>query len=236
MTKPKSKYKTYDEITNFSLIARRYFINNFYDGILTVFGILLGFFVLLIKDLPQHSISSAYILITGFSTSITMFFSGISGSYLSEKAEQKKMHIDLDKAMGLLNNEVPEELDIEEEEREIEKAMLKPVRLKRERKKKEKQKKVKSLYKKAENFASIVVSLVNGLAPFLGGLMPLIPFFLVLEAEFMTFMYSFVIIFIGIIFLGFFVGRISKESKIKSILQMLIAFTFTMIIALLFLG
>ena len=236
MTKPKSKFKTYDEITNFSLIARRYFINNFYDGILTVFGILLGFFVLLIKDLPENSISSAYILITGFSTSITMFFSGISGSYLSEKAEQKKMHADLDKAMGLLNNDVPEEVDIDEEEKEIEKAMLKPVRLKREKKKKEKQKKIKSIHNKAENFASLVVSFVNGVAPFLGGLMPLIPFFIVLEADFMTFIYSFVIIFICIIFLGFFVGHISKESKIKSILQMLLAFTFTMIIVVSFLG
>ena len=236
MTKPMSKYKTYDEITNFSLIARRYFINNFYDGILTVFGILLGFFVLLIKDLHENSISSAYILLTGFSTSITMFFSGISGSYLSEKAEQKKMQSDLDKAMGLLNNDAPEEVNIEEEEREIEKAMLKPVRLKREKRKKEKRKKVKSIYKKAENFASIVVALVNGLAPFLGGLLPLIPFLIVNEAEFITFVYSFVIIFISIIFLGLFVGQISKESKIKSIIQMLGAFTLTLIIVVLFLG
>jgi len=236
MSKPKSKYKTYDEITHFSLIARRYFINNFYDGILTVFGILLGFFVLIIKDLPAHSISSIYILLTGLSTSITMFFSGISGSYLSEKAEQKKMHTDLEKAMGLLNNEQPEERDIEEEQREIEKAMLKQVRLKREKRKKEKRKQVKSIYKKAENFASLVVSFVNGFAPFLGGLMPLIPFFIVPEANFITFLFSFVIIFFCIIFLGFFVGQISKESRIKSILQMLFAFTLTMVIVILFLG
>jgi len=236
MSKPKSKYKIYDEITNFSLIARRYFINNFYDGILTVFGILLGFFVLIIKDLPEHSISSTYILLTGFSTSITMFFSGISGSYLSEKAEQKKMHTDLDKAMGLLNNDVTEDLDIEEEEKEIEKAMLKPVRLKREKRKRKKRKRVKSIYRKAENFASIVVSFVNGVAPFLGGLMPLIPFFFVPEANFYTFLSSFVIIFFCIIFLGLFVGRISKESRIKSIIQMLGAFSITMIIVILFLG
>jgi len=145
------------------------------------------------------------------------------------------MYIDLEKAMGQLSNEELEELDIIEEEKEIEKAMLKPVRLKREQSKKIEQKKAKSIYKKAENFASIVVSLVNGLAPFLGGLMPLIPFFLVPKAEFMTFIYSFIIIFFCIILLGFFVGRISKQSKIKSILQMLFAFTITMIIAILFL-
>ena len=241
MSKPMSKFKTYDKITHFSLIARRYFINNFYDGILTVFGILLGFFVLILKDLPEHSISSIYILLTGLSTSITMFFSGISGSYLSEKAEQKKMHTDLDKAMGLLNNEQSEEHDIEEEQREIEKAMLKQVQLKSEKRKKVKRKKVKrkkvkSIYRKAENYASIVVSFVNGVAPFLGGLMPLIPFFFVPEANFITFLFSFIIIFFCIIFLGIFVGRISKESKIKSILQMLLAFTLTMVIVILFLG
>jgi predicted membrane protein (TIGR00267 family) len=165
-----------------------------------------------------------------------MFFSGISGSYLSEKAEQKKMHSDLDKAMGLFNNEAQEVLDIEEEEKEIEKAMLMPVHLEREKRKKEKRKSVRSIYEKAENFASLIVSFINGLAPFLGGLMPLIPFFLVAEAEFLTFIYSFVIIFFCIVFLGIFVGQISKESKIKSILQMLFAFTLTMVIVVLFLG
>lgn len=236
MSRRKSKFKTYDEITNYSIIARRYFINNFYDGILTVFGILLGFFVLILKDLPQPKISSTYILLTGFSTSITMFFSGISGSYLSEKAEQKRMHADLDKAMGVLNKDEPEEFDYEKEEKEIQKAMLKPIRLKREKRKERKQKKNNVIYKKAGTFASIVVSFVNGFAPFLGGLMPLIPFFIVPEAGIVTFITSFVIILICIIFLGVFVGRISKESKIKSILQMLFAFTLTMIIVVLFLG
>lgn len=236
MSRRKSKFKTYDEITNYSIIARRYFINNFYDGILTVFGILLGFFVLILKDLPQPTISSIYILLPGFSTSITMFFSGISGSYLSEKAEQKRMHADLDKAMGVLNKDEPEEFDYEKEEKEIQKAMLKPIRLKREKRKERKQKKNNVIYKKAGTFASIVVSFVNGFAPFLGGLMPLIPFFIVPEAGIVTFITSFVIILICIIFLGVFVGRISKESKIKSILQMLFAFTLTMIIVVLFLG
>jgi len=236
MSKIKSKLQMYDKITRFSKIARRYFINNIYDGILTVSGILIGFFVLILKDLPNMTISSIYILLTGLSTSITMFFSGISGSYLSERAEQKKTHIELDKAMGRLNNEIPEMLKIEEEEREIEKAMLIQVRLKREKRKKENRKQVKSIYIKAQNFASLVVSLVNGVAPFLGGLMPLIPFFIVPEANFFMFLISFAIIFFCLILLGIFVGRISQESRIKSILQMLLAFTLTMVIVILFLG
>lgn len=42
MSKIKSKIKIYNDITNFSEIARRYFINNFYDGALTILGIVLG--------------------------------------------------------------------------------------------------------------------------------------------------------------------------------------------------
>ncbi|MCP4764488.1 MAG: hypothetical protein GY870_22120, partial [archaeon] len=229
MAQLKSKIKIYNEITNFSVIAQRYFINNFYDGILTIFGILLGFFVLILKDLPEHQISSIYIILTGFSTALTMFFSGISGSYLSEKAEQNKMHADMEKAMGIYNDKETPILDREIEEREIQKAMLKPIHIQEEKKKEKKKKKVKSLYSKAENFASFVVSCVNGFAPFFGGLMPLIPFFFISEAVYTTFILSFVIIFFCIVFLGFFVGKISKVSILKSILQMLFAFTITML-------
>jgi len=44
------KIKTYSRITNLWGVARRYFVNNFYDGMLTVLGILLGFFVVLLKE------------------------------------------------------------------------------------------------------------------------------------------------------------------------------------------
>ena len=83
------KAKTYAKITNLWPIARRYFVNNFYDGMLTVLGILLGFFVLILKG-DQPSIDSNLVVLTGFGSSISMFISGLTGSYLSEKAEQKK--------------------------------------------------------------------------------------------------------------------------------------------------
>jgi len=227
----RKKIKTYNEITDFSLIARRYFINNFYDGALTVLGILLGFFTIL---KTQPTIPSTYVILTGLGTAISMLISGISGSYLSEKAEQKKSHADLDKAMGLISEEDQEEIDRKKEEEAITKAMMKPVKIKPRLKKAER--KVKSIHEKAESFAGKVVAIVNGGSPFLGGLIPLIPFFMVAEASAITFMMSFMIIFLCIVFLGIFLGKISKDSIIKNILQMMVAFVLTMVIIVMFLG
>ena len=81
--------KTYAKITNLWGIARRYFVNNFYDGMLTVLGILLGFLILILKE-DQTSIDSHLVILTGLGSSISMLISGLTGSYLSEKAEQKK--------------------------------------------------------------------------------------------------------------------------------------------------
>ncbi|GAG65884.1 unnamed protein product, partial [marine sediment metagenome] len=44
------RFKTYAKISDFGSIARRYFVNNFYDGMLTIIGILLGFFILIFKE------------------------------------------------------------------------------------------------------------------------------------------------------------------------------------------
>ena len=92
------KFKTYSKITNLWAIARRYFVNNFYDGMLTVLGILLGFFTLILKE-GEVAVASHLVILTGMGTSISMFISGISGSYLSERAEQKKLKEALNKAM-----------------------------------------------------------------------------------------------------------------------------------------
>ena len=88
------KFRIYAKITNLWAIARRYFVNNFYDGMLTVLGILLGFFVLILRG-DQTAIDSFFIFLPGVGSSISMFISGLTGSYLSEKAEQKKIKEEL---------------------------------------------------------------------------------------------------------------------------------------------
>jgi len=227
--------KTYAKITNLWGIARRYFVNNFYDGMLTVLGILLGFLVLILKE-DYTSIDSHLVILTGVGSSISMLISGLTGSYLSEKAEQKKMKEELDRAMVINKSEVEEELENSADIKEIEKAMLikinHKVNLKAKRKIGKKKKKIKTLQEKAEIFASIIVSLINGGSPFLGGLVPLIPFFLVSTANFSIFLISFLIILICIILLGVFLGVISKESILKNVIQMTFAFFITILISI----
>ncbi|MFX0012157.1 MAG: VIT1/CCC1 transporter family protein [Candidatus Hermodarchaeota archaeon] len=235
------KVRTYAKITDFFSIARRYFVNNFYDGMLTILGIILGFFISIIRG-NRLSIDSYLILLTGLATSISMFVSGLSGSYISERAEQRKLKLELDRAMVLVEEQKKNEEEIEIENKEIEKAMItinldkKILRKRRIRTPKENQKKARTLQKKAERFATIVVSIVNGSAPFLGGLFPLFPFFFTEKAKFNTFIFSFIIIFICIVLLGSFIGFISKESILKNTIQMLAAFSLTMIISILLLN
>lgn len=227
--------KTYAKITNLWGIARRYFVNNFYDGMLTVLGILLGFLVLILKE-DYTSIDSHLVILTGVGSSISMLISGLTGSYLSEKAEQKKMKEELDRAMVINKSEVEEELENSADIKEIEKAMLIKinynVNLKAKRRIGKKKKKIKTLQEKAEIFASIIVSLINGGSPFLGGLVPLIPFFLVSTANLSIFLISFLIILICIILLGVFLGVISKESILKNVIQMTFAFFITILISI----
>jgi len=232
------KLRTYARITKLWAIARRYFVNNFYDGMLTVLGILLGFFIVIIKE-NQISVDSNLIILTGIGSSISMFISGISGSYLSERAEQRKLKIELDKAMALKDFS-SDEINPFLELNEIEKAMLTKIKKRRLLRKEpltdnNNLKNTKTIQDKAERFATIIVALVNGSSPFLGGIVPLIPFFLVSTAGFMTFISSFIIILICIILLGVFLGAISKESIIKNIFQMVIAFLITIVISLLLL-
>jgi len=238
------RFKTYAEITDFLSIARRYFVNNFYDGMLTIIGILLGFFILIFKE-GQQTVDSHIVLLTGFATSISMFMSGLSGSYISEKAEQKRSKSELDKAMVILNEDDDEEKDDKLlDNNDIKKAMLtvnfndknrikNRIKNRNLKKSNKKRRKAKTLQEKAERFASVIVSLVNGCAPLLGGIVPLIPFFFTLKATFIFFIYSFLIVFMCIVLLGIFVGFISRESLWKNVLKMLAAFGLTIIISML---
>ncbi len=232
------KVKIYSKITNLWGIARRYFVNNFYDGMLTVLGILLGFFAVILKE-GQNSVNSHLVILTGVGSSISMFISGITGSYLSEKAERKKIKEELNRAM-LISDEKDEVADEGVKMKEIEKAMLTKLsnnmEINRKSTQNKKKKRSKSIREKAETFATIVVSFVNGLSPFLGGLVPLIPFFYSSVATFSTFFISFTIILICIILLGVFLGVISKESIPKNIIQMVLAFALTLIISIFLLG
>ena len=239
------KIKIYNEITHFSLIARRYAVNNFYDGMLTILGILLGFFMFIIYNPEITSIESILVILPSLGTSISMFMSGISGSYLSERAEQKKKKRELDKAMVILDDENLEEMNrstVLNYNEEIQKAMVTPINIKNsfKRKNPDKNRKIlrrkkKSIHEKAERFANIIVSFTNGTAPLIGGIVPSIPFFFIQNAGIPTFLISFLTILICIVFLGILLGVISKDSIIKNILEMIVAFIITFLISFLLL-
>ncbi len=74
---------------------------------------------------------------------------------------------------------------------------------------------------KAENFAAIIVALINGISPFLSGLLIIVPFiFIPVEfAYYISIMLSFLVL--GL--LGVFLGKVSEENIIKSSLKMTFA-------------
>lgn len=87
-----SEIRKYVQVTGLVEIARRYFVMNAFDGALTMLGILVGAYL---SGEPQvHLIINA-----GVGASIAMGVSGMSGAYMTEKAERVKKLRDLEDTM-----------------------------------------------------------------------------------------------------------------------------------------
>ncbi|MCK5258218.1 MAG: VIT1/CCC1 transporter family protein [Thermoplasmatales archaeon] len=86
------KWKQYHRISDVGPISRRYFVMNAFDGALTMLGVVIGAYVAGILE-PMPIISAA---VAG---SIAMGTSGMSGAYMTEKAERTKKLKELEKAM-----------------------------------------------------------------------------------------------------------------------------------------
>ena len=86
------KWKQYHRISDAGSITRRYFVMNAFDGALTMLGVVIGAYVAGILE-PMPIISAA---VAG---SIAMGTSGMSGAYMTEKAERTKKLKELEKAM-----------------------------------------------------------------------------------------------------------------------------------------
>jgi len=87
------KWKTYHKISNVGVITRRYFVMNAFDGALTMLGVVIGAYVAGVLE------NSTIIISAGIAGSIAMGASGISGAYMTEKAERTKKLKSLEKAM-----------------------------------------------------------------------------------------------------------------------------------------
>ena len=87
------KWKEYYKISEVGQISRRYFVMNAFDGALTMLGVVIGAAV-------SNSLQNPAIIISaGIAGSIAMGASGMSGAYMTEKAERTKKIKDLEKAM-----------------------------------------------------------------------------------------------------------------------------------------
>lgn len=78
-----ARAQEYDQLVNISEIARRYFVMNAFDGVLTIIGVLVGNLTAGVED-PN------VVLSTGLATSVAMGISGLWGAYLTESAERQR--------------------------------------------------------------------------------------------------------------------------------------------------
>ena len=229
-----ARFKLYSEMTDLGEIARRYFVMNFFDGVLTVLGFIVGSFILFLRG---DSPTKLEVVVPAIATSIAIGISGISGGYLSERAERKRKIIEMHKAMGLHQERPDEENDdIKETFNEENYYPMKPIK-KFEEKERNKtpdehisvdpepstttppikeQKKEKTLAEKAERFASLIASLINGVSPAIGGFVVVIPFLFNIPIPGLgLYITSFILIAVLLFLLGAYLAKISKDSIMK---------------------
>ena len=248
-----NKWRKYSELSNLGIIVRRKFFNNAFDGALTCAGIVSGSFIIFISN-PTQSLSSAIIIITGLSTALAIGISGLWGAFLSEEAERKKKLADLKKEMVIFTEEDEnsekkyKELEKKHkkekslaEYQEIQKAMVIPMNYKStmkhskdfEKDISENKKNEKSLIEHSEKFATIIASLVDGGAPVLGSVLPMIPFFFGTTLTIFHFFVSYGVLVGILVYLGIFLGSISDGGRLKYIIHLVMAGVTTLIVSLL---
>jgi len=86
------QWKRYYEVSDVGSISRRYFVMNAFDGALTMLGVVIGAFI-------AGALQPIMIITAALSGSIAMGVSGISGAYMTEKAERTKELKELERAM-----------------------------------------------------------------------------------------------------------------------------------------
>ena len=92
ISKVKKKFNFYDAMTGMSEIIRRTFVNNSFDGALTMLGVLLGSYVGGIRD-------PLLVVKLGLATSIAVGISGLTGALFAESAERKRQLKEMESAL-----------------------------------------------------------------------------------------------------------------------------------------
>ena len=202
-------WKLYGKLSDLGEISRRKFFNNCFDGALTCAGIVSGIFIIFLSP-NSFQFTPQNVLITGFATTLAIGISGLWGAFLSEEAERKKKVSDMKKDMAIVE-------DTAEEDDQNNKG----------------DNNNKTILEKAERFATIVASLVDGGAPAVGSTLPLIPFFFGASLTIGHFIFSYVILAGLLVYLGIFLGNISGGGKLRYALHLVTAGVVTLLISLL---
>jgi len=212
-------WKEYSKISDLGIIARRKFFNNCFDGALTCAGIVSGIFIIFMSS-DANQFTPQTVIVTGFATALAIGISGLWGAFLSEEAERKKKVDDMKKAMAIIEEEKDENRDPSEHER-------------KNNNNNKKNKKGKTLLEKAEDFATIVASLVDGGAPVLGSSLPLIPFFFGGNLTIMHFIFSYIILGGLLVYLGNYLGKISGGGRVRYAMHLVTAGIVTLLVSIL---
>jgi predicted membrane protein (TIGR00267 family) len=199
-------------MSDLGIIVRRKFFNNCFDGALTCAGIVSGIFIIFLSA-KSDQFTPQTVIVTGFATALAIGISGLWGAFLSEEAERKKKVDDMKKDMAMFREN-------DEEKRE-------PMENNRKNKKK------KALLEKAEDFATIVASLVDGAAPVLGSSLPLIPFFFGGTLTLIHFIFSYGILAALLVYLGNFLGKISGGGRVRYAIHLVTAGIVTLLVSIL---
>lgn len=241
------RWKKYSEMTELGEIARRYFVMNFFDGVLTVLGVLIGYFTLYLTGIVKDS---SAILIPSISVSVAIGISGISGGYLAEKAERRAEINDMKRAMAMqtevkmvLDTFSSEEPKLKQEDYypkiafkktdsqiqrvEVDPSTTTPTKTSQEGPKD------KTLAEKAQAFATNVASGINGAAPAAGGLICVIPLFFVEVPSVWTYVSCFAVIIVTLFLLGGYLAKISEDTIWKYGPAMILAGVITSLLSLL---
>jgi len=118
---------------------------------------------------------------------------------------------------GAWGSYLTEKAERNKEIKELEKALMKKMH--------------NTLVRKAHNHAILIITLLDGLSPFLASFIVLIPFFIFSSAIIMySYVSSIILAFVLLILLGGFLGRVSRESMFKYALNMVFAGIICMIL------
>ncbi len=86
------KFRSYMEVTEADEIARRHFVMNALDGVLTMQGVIIGAIV-------SQEVYPRVIVGAGLGASLAMGISGALGAYFTERAERRRSLKDLERHM-----------------------------------------------------------------------------------------------------------------------------------------